>query len=148
MFRRGTLGSTLGVALLAELIVFLLVAHWIGLGAAILLSIATSLFGAARLRRSGDAAFKALRGLSGPLVLGEGRVVDGMLQALGGLFLLIPGFLSDFLGLVLIAPSGRRWIADHFGLGEAAQPRPRPGAARIVDLGADDWTRIDNVRHG
>jgi UPF0716 protein FxsA len=148
MVRRDTLGWILLVGFMTELIVFLLAIHLIGFGPAVLLSLATSLLGVARLRHVGRAALASLLEFSATPRLRQGDFVDGILQALGAGLLILPGFISDFAGLVLTAPSGRRWIGHRLRLVEDPRPRRDGHAAPTIELGAEDWTRIDNVRHG
>ena len=146
MFRRGNLGSVLMTSFLAEVVVFALVAERIGFGDTLLLTLASSLFGAAILRRQGTSALARLRELSGQNLAGEGALVDGMLGGLGALLLILPGFISDLVGLVLIAPSGRQWLMRRLGV-NALVPARRPNTgSETIDLGADDWTRLDNMR--
>lgn len=146
MFRRGNVGSILMASFLAEVVVFAVVAERIGFGDTLLLTLASSLFGAAMLRRQGTSALAALRNLSGQQLVGEGVLVDGMLGALGALLLILPGFISDLVGLVLIAPSGRQWVMRRLGVGALVPARRTSAGAQTIDLGADDWTRLDNMR--
>lgn len=146
MFRRGNIGSITMAALLAEVVVFVLLAERIGFGPTLLLTMASSLLGAAMLRRSGTSALAALRGLSGGGLGREGAFIDGMLRAVGALLLILPGFITDLVGLVLIAPSGRQWLVRRFGLAlEVPSAASRIGS-QTIDLEAEDWTRLDNAR--
>jgi UPF0716 protein FxsA len=120
--RRRRLGLA-GLALLiigaVEIALFILVAHWIGIGATILLAVATSLVGGMLLRREGIKAWRSLRAAElagqppGP------QVSRGLLGLFGGLLLVIPGFLTDAIGLILLVPplraaaaSGVQWAAE------------------------------------
>lgn len=137
----------IGIGLLAELIVFVAVADRAGFGWAVVMSLASSLFGLAMLRRSGLSAVATLRTLN-ERTLREGMLVDGMLGALGAVLLILPGFLTDIAGLVLLAPSVRQSVARRFGLSvdiPLARPPRRPGD-RTIDLPQGDWTRLDNPR--
>ena len=139
----------IGIGLLAELIVFVAVADRIGLGWAILLSVMSSLFGMAMLRRSGLTALTTLRSLNDGGLNRQFVFIDGMLGAIGAALLIIPGFLTDIAGLMLLAPSVRQSLVRRFGLsleGPAARP-PRRTGERIIDLGDGDWTRLDTPRN-
>ena len=139
----------IGIGLLAELIVFVAVADRVGFGWAVILSLASSLFGMAMLRRSGLSAVATLRSLNERSLSREGMLVDGMLGALGAVLLILPGFLTDIAGLVLLAPSVRQTVARRFGLSmdvPLARPPRRPGD-RTIDLPQADWTRLDNPRN-
>lgn len=93
--------------LIGEILVIRLVAGWLGGGVTFLLLVATSLFGAWCIAHEGRRAWQAL----GEAVR-AGRppareLADGVLILLGGLLLLLPGFISDLLGLVLVLPFTR-----------------------------------------
>ncbi len=146
MLRRRNLGTFIGLGLLAELCVFAAAVERIGFGGAVGLSLAFSLLGVVMLRRSGTSALAALRGLADNPRGREGAFIDGMLGAIGALLLIIPGFLSDLCGLVLLAPSGRQWVVRRFGLAiEPPAAMARRADPRTIDLGDTDFTRIDNV---
>lgn len=90
----------------AELLVAIEVAHAIGVLATIVLLIAGWPIGSWALRSHGRAAWRRLSA-----AVSEGRtptreVVDGALLLAGGLLLMIPGFITDVLGgLLLLAPT-------------------------------------------
>lgn len=145
MVRRRNLGSWIALALVAEMVAFVAVCDAIGIGPTVALMLLTSLIGAARLRRSGRDALAGLRAVAEGREARDEVVVDGLLGAAGALLLVLPGFLSDAAGLVLLAPSGRQWARQRLGLrGGIAGPRRRPDG--ILDLGAGDWTRLDSTR--
>jgi len=122
----------LGLALLsiAEIVVFLAVAHAIGGGWAILLLLAFTAGGLALLRREGIRGWRAFRAAAD-----EGRPpgadVANSLAGLGGALLLaLPGFITSLAGLVLLLPPGRvfarRGIENFAGR--------RLGASAVGDL--------------
>jgi UPF0716 protein FxsA len=101
------LRAVLGLGALAEVAVFALVASRIGLGWTILLTLATSALGAVLLARQGARALTDLRDRAGR---GEpaGRALgDAGLAALGGLLMVLPGFIGDLLGLLCLLPGTR-----------------------------------------
>lgn len=121
-----------GLALLsiAEIVVFLAVAHAIGGGWAVLLLLAFTVAGLALLRREGIRGWRRFRAAAD-----EGRPpgadVSNSLAGLGGALLLgLPGFLTSVAGLVLLLPPGRivarRAIENFAGR--------RLGAAAVGDL--------------
>ena len=145
MMVRANLSRWIGLSLLAELIVFVAVADRIGFGWAALLSLASSLFGIAVLRRSGLSAISTLRTLNQDGLGRQSLLVDGMIGAVGAALLIVPGFLTDLVGLLLQAPSVRQHLARRLGMSPDASPAPtRRGGERIVDLGTSDWTRLDS----
>jgi UPF0716 protein FxsA len=93
--------------LIGEVLVIRLVAGWLGGGLTFLLLVVTSIFGAWCIAHEGRRAWRAL----GEAVQ-AGRppareLADGVLILIGGVLLLLPGFISDVLGLVLVLPFTR-----------------------------------------
>ncbi len=102
-----------------EVVVFVEVALAIGLVWALLLLLATSVLGARIARRQGRAAITELaRAVSERRPPGV-AALDGALGSIGGLLLLVPGFLTDALGVLLLLPPARRltraWLASRYG---------------------------------
>ncbi|HWC86035.1 MAG TPA: FxsA family protein [Solirubrobacteraceae bacterium] len=115
---------------IAELFVIVLVAETIGVLLTILLLIAAWPLGTWAMRSEGRAVWRRLN-----IALAEGRppgreVLDGVLVALGGLLLMIPGFLSDALGLLLLLPPTRSLLRT--GLLRNAQHRLLVRAGRFA----------------
>jgi UPF0716 protein FxsA len=101
------LRTAIGLGALAEVVIYVLVASWIGLGWTILLTLATSALGWALLARQGTKALGELR-LRAAEHRAPGRALgDAGLVALGGLLMLLPGFLGDLLGLLCLLPGTR-----------------------------------------
>ncbi|MGH6841980.1 MAG: FxsA family protein [Methylocella sp.] len=128
----------------AELAAFAAVIHLIGFAGAILVCILTSLAGLSTLRRIGLSAVLRLRqtvfrraktrpGLSREALL------DGTLAGLGAVLLILPGFVSDFVGLALAAPSFRFWVIERLKLGKFG----RSAARTATDLAPWEWSRYD-----
>ncbi len=120
-----------------ELAAFIAVAAEIGLPAALVLVGATSLIGALILRHAGGSHIARMR-----MALGEGRLTAlqadsrGGAVLLAGFLLLIPGFITDSLGvLLLLVPL--RAIA-----GAALRRGPPERADGVVDLPPDEWHRV------
>jgi UPF0716 protein FxsA len=99
---------------LAELAAIIVVGKTIGVLATLLLLLGFSLAGAWLAKRQGMVAWRRFQ-----LALAEGRaptreVADGAMVLLAGALLLIPGFLTDVLGLLLLIPVSRavlrRWV--------------------------------------
>lgn len=97
-------------ATIVELTVLIVVGHAIGVLATIGLLILTSLAGAALLRREGartlGAFVEALRARKPP----HREVLDGMLITAAGVLVVVPGFVSDLLGLLLLLPPTRALV--------------------------------------
>jgi UPF0716 protein FxsA len=130
----------------AELFVVIQVAGAIGVGATILLLILSWPIGAWALRTQGRAAW---RRLSDAVAAGRspGReVLDGALVLIGGLLLIVPGFISDVLGAIALLPPTRallrgglarnlqsRFVVTATRFGNAARPHDVDSTATDVD---------------
>jgi len=91
-----------------EIAVLVAVGQQIGLAWTLLLMLGTSALGAWLLRHEGGRAWRAFQ-----TDLAAGRppgvtATDGLLVLIGGIFMLVPGFVSDIIGLLMIAPPTRR----------------------------------------
>ncbi|WP_433290787.1 FxsA family protein [Actinoplanes sp. CA-030573] len=109
MQRRGfaLLPLVLAVLAVAEVALFVTVAHAIGGGWALLLLAAFSITGMALLRREGIRGWRAFRAAA-ESGRPPGPEVSNSLAGLGGALLLaMPGFLTAVIGLVLLLPPGR-----------------------------------------
>ena len=82
----------------------------IGWAPTILLVLGTGLAGAALARIEGWKAMMRVREQMAQGVLPAAEMFDGLLVGVAGVLLLIPGVLSDLLGLVLLVPPTRRVV--------------------------------------
>ena len=66
------------------------------------------------------------------------ELIDGGLILVGGLLLLIPGFITDFIGLLVLFPptrAGARWLVKRrFQIQVASYPDRYNGPDDIIDL--------------
>ena len=152
MLRRQNLGTLFVIAGVAEILAFVAVVDWVGLGPALLLSFAGSVLGLSRLRHVGVEALTRLRAVAEGRASREDAFIDGAMTTVGAVLLIVPGFLTDLVGLALMAPSGREWLKQRIGV--SASPighrpsAPRASAPRTIDLEAQDWSRLDRMRRG
>ena len=116
----------IGLVLLpaAEIAAFLLVAAFIGWLSAIGLFIATSALGVLILRRSGR---ENLSRFATAVHQNGLRAIHldspGFASMLGGILLVVPGFITDAVGLLQRRPPLRRWAVS--GAGRTLQRRRR-----------------------
>ena len=96
-----------GLLVLAELIVFVLVAGWIGVGWTILAMLGTSALGALLLGRQGTKALGELRERARTRRPAGRALGNAGLAAVGSLLMLLPGFLTDLIGLLCLLPGTR-----------------------------------------
>ena len=127
----------------AELVVVVALAREIGSWAVLGIIVATSLVGAAVLARQGPRTWRLLRESMRVERLASGRLpgvqlLDGALVLLGGFLLMVPGLLTDVLGIACLLPFVRPvlrrlllvWVRRRAG-GVVARVRP-PSAGRVV----------------
>jgi UPF0716 protein FxsA len=104
-----------GVLALVEVVVFVLVANWVGLGATILLTLVTSALGLVLLGRQGTRALGELRERAAEHRPAGRALGDAGLVAVGGLLMLLPGFLGDLVGLLCLLPPTRPLLRGLLG---------------------------------
>ncbi|CCG03524.1 FxsA family protein [Blastococcus saxobsidens] len=104
---RRRLRLVVGSTALAELVVFVLVAAWIGVGWTVLAMLATSALGWILLARQGRRALTDLRARAASRQAPGKELGDAGLAAVGGLLMVLPGFIGDLLGLLCLLPGTR-----------------------------------------
>jgi UPF0716 protein FxsA len=129
----------IGAWLFVEAVAFVLVVGFLGVPAALALGLATTLLGLADVKRLLDYLRQRAGWPGAKNARSQVNVVDGGLQALGTLLLILPGFASDLVGLALKAPSIRGDIA----LRLRRDPRRNP---RTIDLAPNEWKSLDHRR--
>ncbi len=122
----------------AELFVAIKVADAIGVLATVVLLVLSWPVGSWALRSRGRAAW---RRLSAAVSAGRspGReVLDGALVLIGGLLLIVPGFISDVLGVIALLPPTRallrRQLARNLQSRLVVRATQFTGAARPYDV--------------
>lgn len=144
---------------LAEIAGFVLVGRAVGVLGTLLLVVGATALGVWLLKRQGAEAMAGMRG-----TLRSGRdprpaLLRGGFGLVAALLLILPGFLTDIVALLLLLPPVQRAVARRFaargvrvttmgmggmgtGFGPAAQPRsPTPNAPprdRVIDAEWED----------
>ena len=94
-----------------ELWLLLWIGDRIGFWPTVGIAVGTAFVGAALAKREGRRVLGAWRdAMSGGRIPDEG-ITGGILVLLGGALLVTPGVLTDVVGLALLFPPSRRWIA-------------------------------------
>lgn len=113
---------------LVELAIFIAVSDLIGLGTALLLVLLSAIVGGGMVRHQG---LQTLASVSAALEQGRvplSALFDGICLVAAGALLIVPGFLTDMLGILLLVPSMRAFlrgaIRDHTDWGLAAPEDP------------------------
>ena len=105
--------SFLALALL-EIIGFILVGKWIGVFPTILLIIATTAFGIFTVRHLGfTMAYETMRRMHRGGLPPETDMMQGWLM-FGGFLLILPGFITDTIGIILLFRPVRHWLSEKF----------------------------------
>lgn len=117
-----------------EIFVFVQVGEWIGYGWAILALVLVSLFGVWLVTREGLGTWRRAQAQLRAGEIPAAEAVDGALIAGAGLLLIVPGFITDAIGLLLLLPPlrwpARRWVRTH----------------RVVRTGNAVYGRVIDVR--
>jgi len=92
---------------IAEVAVLIATGRLIGAWPTIGLMLATSLLGAWLAQREGRRSWAALRRAFAEGRMPTGELADTVLVMIGGLFLMLPGFISDVIGLICLLPFTR-----------------------------------------
>lgn len=149
---------------LAEIAGFILVGQKIGLWPTLLLILATTVLGGVLLRAQG---FSMLARLNRATTQGQApgkELVHGAMIVLAGILLLLPGFITDTIGILMFIPAVREKLwqmfksritvvsASRFGGG--FQTRSKPGTegpfrqmdASVIELDEDEYTHTKTDR--
>ena len=119
-----------------ELFVIVQVAQWIGVWETLFLLVSVSLLGAWMVKIQGIGVLRRIGDDLSNRRVPAGGMVDGALLLVAGTLLLIPGFLTDILGLILLVPIARvgirkgligRWTRKYMPVTVRSRPvPPRP----------------------
>ncbi|MDF1633062.1 FxsA family protein [Mycoplana sp. MJR14] len=134
---------------LLEIAGFVFVGGRIGIAYTLLLVVCSVLAGVAILRHQGFQALTRLRQRDLPRDMPAERFFDTAFVLLAGLLLIVPGFVSDAIALLLLVPFVRHILARRLAsrvvvvnVDAGAQPRdPGPAKPRTIDLDSDDYRR-------
>ena len=130
----------------AEIAVFVAVALKLGFLATLALTILTSLAGMSVIRHAGHGDVARVRSAFGERTISrvelDGR---GFLNVLGGFLLLLPGFLTDILGLLLLLPLTQHLIGAALRRAVSRMDRAS-GRPDVVDLLPDQWRSVPEKR--
>jgi UPF0716 protein FxsA len=137
------LAKRIAIALLllpaAEFAVFLLVVWAIGVLPALGLMVLTSLAGGLVLRHAGRGGIAHVR-----VAVRDGgasRGTRGLILAISGILLLLPGFITDLVGAGLLVRPIRSRLAAAIGRAVGVPGAPS-GLGAVVDLAPDEWQSV------
>ena len=129
---------------LIEIAVLIFVGSNIGVFPTIGLIILTGFLGMLLLRIQGFAVISRIRTEMDSGQIPDKSMADAAMIALAGVFLIIPGFVSDILGILLFLPPVRALIRTAIGK-RVTIVRSNSGAQPgVVDLDPADYHRTDS----
>jgi UPF0716 protein FxsA len=128
---------------LIEIALFILIGQAIGVVLTLLGVLITAIAGSLLIRWQGMAALRDMQAAMSRGELPARQMGDAMLIGLGGLLLLLPGYFSDALGLLLLIPWTRellyRLLARNFRVVEVGPAGYRPVDPSLIELDETDW---------
>ena len=133
-----------------EIAIFIKVGQTIGLLPTLALIIGAALLGAVLIRAQGLSVLTQLRSNVSTGRMPARTIADTMMIGLAALFLVLPGFLSDIVALLLLLPPVRGWIYAQLSkrvtvvatraAGGREGPNQRPlQRPDTIDLDEDDY---------
>lgn len=141
MFGRVLFITFLAVPLI-EIALFVTIGQWIGLVPTLLGVVVTAIIGSMLIRWQGLSVLARMRETLDRGQLPARQVGDAMLIGVGGLLLLLPGYFTDLIGLILIVPFTRELIwkqlARHVRVVTPGGP-PRPPEPGVIELDDGTW---------
>lgn len=102
------------VAPVVELAVFLQVAEWVGVWPAVLAVLALSVLGVWVVKRAGVSGVRRTRAAFQRGEIPTVEVADGLLVMFAGVLLVVPGFVTDVVALLLLVPVVRSLVRRRF----------------------------------
>ena len=95
---------------MTELVLLIKVGRHIGLLNAIFVVIITGILGASLARWQGLTVIREVQNQLSLGIMPKEEILDGITILAGGLLLLTPGLITDFVGLIAIIPITRKWM--------------------------------------
>jgi UPF0716 protein FxsA len=135
---------------IVELYVFVQVAHAIGFGAALLALVLVSVFGGSLVKRQGIGVWRRLQEQLARRESPGREVLNGILLLAAGLLVVVPGFVTGAIGLLLLVPPVRAAVRAVLARRYGRSPRVIVATygPRVVDTGADERSATPWPRRG
>jgi len=144
------MGVVLLLYLIVEVVAVWAVASAVGALWTILLLLAGAMVGSWLARREGGKAMRAVIAAAQSGRSGHQEITDGMLVALGGVLIFLPGFVTDLLGVAAMVPPTRTMLRRAW-LRRLERTRGARGYRRrvvVVDGQVVDETTDDDPHRG
>jgi UPF0716 protein FxsA len=133
---------------LIEIAVFIKVGQSFGVLPTLLGVIVSAALGAAVIRMQGLSLMADIRATMGRGQLPGRAIADAMMVFLAGVLLLIPGYFTDFVGILLLLPPVRELIYGYLKTrmvvvsSATSRPGAPPSGPRTIELDDDDYHRL------
>ena len=125
---------------LLEIALFILIGQRIGVIPTLLGVLASTAIGALVLRWQGVSVLRQVQATVNRGELPARQVADAMLVGVGAALMIVPGYFTTLVGLLLVLPAVRsliyRGLARRFRV--VSQPAP-PSDPHLLDLDNDNW---------
>ena len=120
--------------LLGELASIIVAGRWLGVLPVLILVVLGMLLGVRVIRAAGLSLAEALRQPKQVRV----DAADRIMLAVAGLLLILPGFLSDSIAVLLLIPNARRWLGRRIagGVRGTAASRADPFQGPVIEAEA------------
>ncbi|MBN1207894.1 MAG: FxsA family protein [Myxococcaceae bacterium] len=129
-----------------ELYLLIGIGREVGVLPTIALVLVTGLLGASLARREGRRVLRSWQAATSQGRLPEDAILSGALVLVGGVLLVTPGVLTDVVGLLLLIPPTRRWIAAR--LRRALERRMQAGTLHVTSFGFGGFGGARSSRGG
>ena len=129
------------VWLVGELLAFFLIVDLYGWGGAIFAQIVSTVVGLIMLRRLGGAVSNTITSASRGSAVSGNSLADGVISGIAAVLLILPGYLSSLIAVVLGVTPVRNWVLEQFSkkIGIAGASAPPAGA---LDLDPSQWRQM------
>ena len=134
-----------------EIALFIKVGQTIGLLPTLALVIGAAILGGLLLRQQGVSVLTRMRGNLNAGQMPGREIADAMMIGIASVFLVLPGFLSDIVALLLLLPPVRSWIyaglarrvtvvnTANYRPGYRAEGGPQVRGPATIDLDDEDY---------
>ncbi|KLV06586.1 exclusion suppressor FxsA [Photobacterium aquae] len=96
---------------IVEIALFIQVGGFLGLWPTVGLVLVTAVVGASLVRSQGIATLLSVQNRLQQGELPAQQIVEGVMLAVAGVLLLTPGFMTDAMGMAVLLPAPRAWLA-------------------------------------
>lgn len=94
-----------------EISLFIQVGGWLGLWPTIAIVLLTAVIGASLVRSQGLQTMSSVQSRLNQGEMPAQQIIEGVMLAVAGVLLLTPGFMTDILGMSVLLPAPRAWMA-------------------------------------